>query len=167
MGQVKGCIRGTERRHAFCSVGRARRTFVRGGRASERWCRVTRAPLAPRAKRAPRCSATRYSADRSRSFRAPAPRQSRYRQSTKLSRCLARSPPNRNCAVRWVRVDVLHFATHALYDPVFLLSSSLILTDGKRAVPLTAEQLFPKADSSPLSSPVSVRDRHGESGCGR
>jgi len=41
-------------------------------------------------------------------------------------------------------VDVLHFATHALYDPVFPLSSSLILTDGKRAVPLTAEQLFQK-----------------------
>lgn len=41
-------------------------------------------------------------------------------------------------------VDVLHLATHALYDPVFPLSSSLILTDGKRAVSLTAEQLFQK-----------------------
>lgn len=38
--------------------------------------------------------------------------------------------------------DVLHLATHALYDPVFPLQSSLILTDGKRAVPLTAEALF-------------------------
>lgn len=39
-------------------------------------------------------------------------------------------------------VDVLHFATHALYDPVYPLQSSLILTDGKQAVPLTAERLF-------------------------
>lgn len=39
-------------------------------------------------------------------------------------------------------VDVLHFATHALFDPHYPLQSSLILTDGKRATPLTAEQLF-------------------------
>jgi tetratricopeptide (TPR) repeat protein len=39
-------------------------------------------------------------------------------------------------------VDVLHLATHALFDPVFPLQSSLILSDGKRAVPLTAETLF-------------------------
>ncbi len=39
-------------------------------------------------------------------------------------------------------VDVLHFATHALYDPVYPLQSSLILTNGKQAVPLTAEKLF-------------------------
>ena len=39
-------------------------------------------------------------------------------------------------------VDVLHFATHALFDPFYPLQSSLIMTDGKRAVPLTAERLF-------------------------
>lgn len=39
-------------------------------------------------------------------------------------------------------VDVLHFATHALFDPHYPLQSSLIMTDGKRAVPLSAERLF-------------------------
>lgn len=39
-------------------------------------------------------------------------------------------------------VDVLHLATHALYDPVYPLQSALFLTDGRRAVPLTAEGLF-------------------------
>jgi len=39
-------------------------------------------------------------------------------------------------------VDVLHLATHALYDPYYPLQSSLILTDGKRPIPLTAEKLF-------------------------
>lgn len=39
-------------------------------------------------------------------------------------------------------VDVLHFATHALFDPYYPLQSSLIMSDGKRAVPLTAERLF-------------------------
>lgn len=45
-------------------------------------------------------------------------------------------------------VDVLHFATHALFDPVYPMQSSLIVTDGKRAVPLTAERLF----AEPLSA---------------
>jgi hypothetical protein len=39
-------------------------------------------------------------------------------------------------------VDVLHLATHALYDPYVPLHSALILTDGGKAVPLTAERLF-------------------------
>lgn len=39
-------------------------------------------------------------------------------------------------------VDVLHFATHALFDPIYPLQSSLIMTDGIRAVPLTAEKLY-------------------------
>lgn len=39
-------------------------------------------------------------------------------------------------------VDVLHFATHALYDPIYPLQSALIVTDGAKAVPLTAEKLF-------------------------
>ncbi len=39
-------------------------------------------------------------------------------------------------------VKVLHFATHAIYDPVYPLQSSLILTDGSKAFPLTAEKLF-------------------------
>ena len=47
-------------------------------------------------------------------------------------------------------IDVLHLATHALYDPVFPLQSSLILTDGKRAVPLTAENLFQRPISARL-----------------
>lgn len=38
--------------------------------------------------------------------------------------------------------DVLHLATHALYDPIAPLQSSLMLTDGEKAVPLTAEALF-------------------------
>ena len=41
-------------------------------------------------------------------------------------------------------VDVLHLATHALYDPYLPLQSALILTDGKKAVPLTAERIFEK-----------------------
>ncbi len=49
-------------------------------------------------------------------------------------------------------IDVLHFATHALYDPVFPLQSSLILTDGTSAVPLTAEALF----RNPLKAKVVV-----------
>jgi len=39
-------------------------------------------------------------------------------------------------------VDVLHLATHALFDPVYPLQSSLILSDGRKAVPLSAETLF-------------------------
>lgn len=39
-------------------------------------------------------------------------------------------------------VDVLHFATHALFDPVYPMQSALIMSNGKQAVPLTAEQLF-------------------------
>lgn len=39
-------------------------------------------------------------------------------------------------------VDVLHLATHALFDPVYPLQSSLILSDGSKAVPLSAEKLF-------------------------
>jgi hypothetical protein len=49
-------------------------------------------------------------------------------------------------------VDVLHMATHALYDPLYPLQSSLILTDGKKAVPLSAEQLY----KSPLPSRLVV-----------
>ncbi len=41
-------------------------------------------------------------------------------------------------------VDVLHLATHALYDPYLPLQSALLLTDGKKAVPLTAERIFEK-----------------------
>jgi CHAT domain-containing protein len=40
------------------------------------------------------------------------------------------------------RVDVVHFATHALFDPIFPLQSALILTDGQKAMPFTAERLF-------------------------
>jgi CHAT domain-containing protein len=47
-------------------------------------------------------------------------------------------------------VDVLHLATHALYDPHFPLHSALILTDGGKPVPLTAERLFEKPLSSRL-----------------
>ncbi|MSQ53094.1 MAG: CHAT domain-containing protein [Betaproteobacteria bacterium] len=47
-------------------------------------------------------------------------------------------------------VDVLHFATHALFDPVYPMQSSLIITDGKRAVPLTAEKLFAQPMSARL-----------------
>lgn len=39
-------------------------------------------------------------------------------------------------------VDVLHLATHALYDPIYPLQSALIITDGQKAVPLTTEKLF-------------------------
>lgn len=39
-------------------------------------------------------------------------------------------------------VEVLHFATHALFDQVYPLQSSLIMSDGMRAVPLTAERLY-------------------------
>lgn len=45
-------------------------------------------------------------------------------------------------------VDVLHLATHALYDPRYPLQSSLILSDGQRPSPLTAERLF----AQPLSA---------------
>ena len=128
----------------------ASRCTVRGGRASERWLGDARALGAP-APSAPRCSATRYLADRSRSFRAPAPRQSRYRQSTKIEPLLGEVATEQELRRKvGSGVDVLHFATHALYDPVFPLSSSLILTDGKRAVPLTAEQLFQKPIPSRL-----------------
>lgn len=37
---------------------------------------------------------------------------------------------------------IIHFATHALYDPIFPLQSALILTDGQKAEPLTAEKIF-------------------------
>lgn len=39
-------------------------------------------------------------------------------------------------------VDVLHLATHALFDPVYPMQSALIMSNGRQAVPLTAEQLF-------------------------
>jgi CHAT domain-containing protein len=39
-------------------------------------------------------------------------------------------------------IDVLHLATHALFDPVYPMQSALIMSTGQRAVPLTAEQLF-------------------------
>lgn len=41
-------------------------------------------------------------------------------------------------------VNILHFATHALYDAHFPLQSALILSDGKKAAPLTAERLYEK-----------------------
>lgn len=41
-------------------------------------------------------------------------------------------------------VDVLHLATHALYDPFTPLQSALILTDGKKPASLTAGRLFEK-----------------------
>jgi hypothetical protein len=59
-------------------------------------------------------------------------------------------------------VDVLHFATHALYDPVYPLQSSLILTNGQQAVPLTAERLF----QEPLSARLVVLSAC-ETGMGR
>lgn len=49
-------------------------------------------------------------------------------------------------------VDVLHLATHALYDPLYPLQSSLILTDGHKAVPLSAEKLY----KYPLHSSIVV-----------
>ncbi len=49
-------------------------------------------------------------------------------------------------------VDVLHLATHALYDPLYPLQSSLILSDGQKAVPLSAEKLY----KNPLSSRLVV-----------
>lgn len=49
-------------------------------------------------------------------------------------------------------VDILHLATHALYDPLYPLQSSLILTDGKKAVPLSAEKLY----KNPLPSRLVV-----------
>ncbi|MDQ7836381.1 MAG: CHAT domain-containing protein [Humidesulfovibrio sp.] len=49
-------------------------------------------------------------------------------------------------------VDVLHLATHALYDPLYPLQSSLILSDGTKAVPLSAEKLY----RAPLSSRLVV-----------
>lgn len=39
-------------------------------------------------------------------------------------------------------VGTLHLATHALYDPYLPLQSALILTDGSKAVSLTAARLF-------------------------
>lgn len=41
-------------------------------------------------------------------------------------------------------IDVLHFATHALFDTAYPLQSALILSDGSKAMPLTAETLFAK-----------------------
>ena len=41
-----------------------------------------------------------------------------------------------------VGVDILHLATHALFDPVYPMQSALILTDGKKAAPLTASQIY-------------------------
>jgi len=49
-------------------------------------------------------------------------------------------------------VDVLHLATHALYDPLYPLQSSLFLTDGHKAVPLSAEKLY----KNPLPSRLVV-----------
>ena len=49
-------------------------------------------------------------------------------------------------------VDILHFATHALFDPHYPLQSSLIMTDGKRAVPLSAERLF----AQPLAARIVI-----------
>jgi tetratricopeptide (TPR) repeat protein len=49
-------------------------------------------------------------------------------------------------------IDVLHLATHALFDPIAPLQSSLLLTDGENAVPLTAEALF----RNPLKASVVV-----------
>ena len=49
-------------------------------------------------------------------------------------------------------VDVLHLASHALYDPFYPLLSALFLTDGKYASPLTAERLF----EQPLSARMVV-----------
>lgn len=39
-------------------------------------------------------------------------------------------------------IEIIHFATHALFDPVFPLQSALILTDGQQAMPLTAQRIF-------------------------
>lgn len=41
-------------------------------------------------------------------------------------------------------VDVLHLATHALYDPLAPLQSAVILTTGNKPLPLTAEKLYDK-----------------------
>jgi len=41
-------------------------------------------------------------------------------------------------------VNIIHFATHALYDAHSPLQSALILSDGHKAVPLTAERLYEK-----------------------
>ncbi len=49
-------------------------------------------------------------------------------------------------------VRILHFATHALFDPHLPLQSALILTDGQKAFPLTAEKLF----ETPLPSQLVV-----------
>jgi CHAT domain-containing protein len=49
-------------------------------------------------------------------------------------------------------VDVLHLASHALFDPVYPLQSALFLTDGQHAAPLTAERLF----EQPLSARMVV-----------
>lgn len=39
-------------------------------------------------------------------------------------------------------VDVLHLATHAFFDQVYPLRSSLLLSDGRSAIALSAEKLF-------------------------
>jgi CHAT domain-containing protein len=49
-------------------------------------------------------------------------------------------------------VDVLHLATHALFDSRYPLQSALILSDGRRAAPLSAERLF----AQPLAARVVV-----------
>ncbi|HUH65881.1 MAG TPA: CHAT domain-containing protein [Syntrophales bacterium] len=47
-------------------------------------------------------------------------------------------------------IDVLHFATHALFDTVYPLQSALVLSDGTKATPLTAGTLFAKPLKSRL-----------------
>ncbi len=47
-------------------------------------------------------------------------------------------------------IDVLHFATHALFDTVYPLQSALVLSDGTKAMPLSAETLFAKPLKSRL-----------------
>jgi CHAT domain-containing protein len=49
-------------------------------------------------------------------------------------------------------VNIIHFATHALYDAHSPLQSALILSDGQKAVPLTAERLYEK----PLQAQIVV-----------
>ena len=39
-------------------------------------------------------------------------------------------------------IEIVHLATHALFDPVFPLQSALILTDGQQAKALTAQKLY-------------------------
>jgi tetratricopeptide (TPR) repeat protein len=61
-----------------------------------------------------------------------------------------------------VGVDVLHLATHALFDPVYPMQSALILTDGKKAAPLTASQIY----ENPISARLVVLSAC-ETGMGR